>query len=107
MNSWKTLYNQTRGPAKYNRPTPTTLNTFANWVTKGAIVHTVSPTQVSRWARNWSQQFNPNSLTSCKNFLWWKYGKQTIKAVSWAKNGWFMIATSQTWNGKPFNWPRC
>ena len=106
MNSWRTLYNQTRGTASYQRPTPTTLNTFANWVNKGAIIHTVSPTQMNRWAKTWNKSFNPKNITSCKNFLWDKYGKTTIKAVSWAKNGWYMVATTPTYNGKPFCWPR-
>ena len=106
VDSWRTLYNQTRGTAKYNRPTPTTLNTFANWVNKGAILHTISPTKMARWAKTWNKKFNPTNLTSCKSFLYHKYGKTSIKAVNWAKNGYYMIATTPTYKGKPFTWPR-
>ena len=106
VDSWRTLYNQTRGPAKYNRPTTATLNNFANFVNKGAIIHTVSPAKMARWAKTWNKTFNPTNLTSCKNFLFHKYGKTTIKAVNWAKNGYFMIATTPTYKGKPFNWPQ-
>jgi hypothetical protein len=108
INSYKMLYNQTRGPAKYARPTPTILNNFANWVNKGAVIQTVSCTQVAKWARTTKYNFNtrnPN-LTTCKNVLWNKFGKNTIKAVARTKTGSFMVVTNPTWKGKPFTFPR-
>ena len=108
MNSYRTLYNQTRGPAKYDRPTPATLNTFANWVNKGAIIHTVTPTQVARWSKTTRKYFNTRTPTptSCKNVLWAKFGKNAIKAVARSKSGSFMVATTPTISGKPFNFPK-
>lgn len=108
INSYKTLYNQTRGPAKFTRPTPTILNNFANWINKGAIVHTVSCAQVAKWARTTKWNFNTRnpSTTACKNVLAWKFGKQTVKAVARTKSGSYMVATSPTWKGKPFAFPR-
>ena len=108
INSYKTLYNQTRGPAKYPRPTPTILNNFANWVNKGAVVQTVTCNQVAKWARTAKKNFNTRNptITACKNVLTSKFGKNTIKAVARAKNGWFMVVTSPTWKGKPFQFPR-
>ena len=108
INSYKTLYNQTRGPAKYTRPTPAILNTFANWINKGAVVQTVTRTQVAKWARNTKWNFSPSNpnTTACKNVLATKFGKQTIKAVARTKSGSFMVATSPTWKGKPFMFSR-
>ena len=108
INSYRTLCNQTRGPAKYGRPTPATLNTFANWVNKGAVIQTVSPAQVWRWARTTNKPFNPNTrnTTACKTVLFAKFGKNTIKAVARTKTGTFMVATSPTVNGRPFWFPK-
>ena len=108
INSYKTLYNQTRGPAKYTRPAPTILNNFANWINKGAVVQTVTRAQVAKWARTtkWNFSTHNPSATSCKNVLWTKFGKQTIKAVARTKSGSYMVATSPTWKGKPFMFPR-
>lgn len=109
IDSYKMLYAQTQGAAgKWDRPTPTTLNTMANWISKGAVIHNVSPTLIARWARACDVRFdtrNP-SLTACKNVLWAKYNKNVIKAVALSKNGTFMVATSPTWNGRAFSFPR-
>ena len=49
IQSYKTLCAQATGTTgAYNRPSPSTLNTFANWINKGAIVQTCSPQQVAR-----------------------------------------------------------
>ena len=108
ISSYKTLCDQTRGPAGAGRPTPTTLNSFANWINKGAIVQTVSKAQVSRWARTTNKSFNPYnpSPTACKNVLAAKFGRSTIKAVAKTKSGSFMVATTPTINGRSFCFPR-
>lgn len=108
ISSYKTLCDQTRGPAGAGRPTPTTLNSFANWINKGAIVQTVSKAQVSRWARATRKNFNPQnpSPTACKNVLAAKFGRSAIKAVAKTKSGSFMVATSPTVNGRSFCFPR-
>jgi len=105
--SFKTLVNQTQGPAKFGRPTPATLNSFANWINKGAIVQTCTPAQVARWARNTNCSFNPRSATTstCRTVLNAKFGKNCIKAVARTKNGQFMVCTSPTCNGRPFCFP--
>ncbi len=107
MNSYKMLYNQTKGPAKYTRPSPTTLNSFANWVGKGGIVHTVTAAQVARWAKVTRKNFNTRTPTptACKNVLYAKFGKTTIKAVARTKSGSFMVVTPQIVNGKSFWFP--
>jgi len=107
INSFKTLINQTFGPAKFGRPTPTLLNTFANWVNNGAIVQTVSATQVARWARLKNKSFNSRNptISSAKTVLSARFGKSTIKAVARAKNGSFLVATASTWQGRPFSFP--
>jgi hypothetical protein len=108
INSYRMLCNQTRGPAKFDRPSPTTLHTFANWVNKGAIVQTVRPAQVWRWAKTTGKHFNVNtpSTASCKNVLCAKFGKNTIKAVTRTKTGSFMVATTPTVNGRHFWFPK-
>ena len=108
INSYKTLYNQTWGNAKYDRPTTTILNNFANWVNKGAIVHTVSCAQIAKWARTTNTNFNTRNatITGCRNVLYNKFGKNTIKAVARTKTGSFMVATVPTWKGRPFTFPR-
>lgn len=107
IQSYKTLCAQTHGSGTYGCPSPTTLNSFANWINKGAIVQTVSPQQVARWARTANKNFNPNnpSPTVCKTVLWKKFGKTTIKAVARCKNGTFMVATTPTVNGRTFCFP--
>lgn len=108
INSFKTLYSQTKGPGKFACPSPMTLNSFTNWVNKGAVIQTCSPTQVARWAKSANKNFNtsdPNP-TSCKNILSAKFGKTTIKAVARTKTGSFMVATSPTCNGRSFSFPK-
>lgn len=108
ISSFKTLVNQAKGAGKFARPKPTTLNSFANWINKGAIIQTVSCAQIARWAKtcnkNWNSR-NPNPAT-CKNVLSAKFGKTTIKAVARTKSGSFMVATSPTCNGRNFSFPR-
>lgn len=108
ISSYKTLYNQTHGAAKYTRPTPQTLNTFASWINKGAIIQTCSATQVAKWARtgNWTFNTRQPTTTSCKDVLSKKFGKTTIKAVARTKTGSFMVVTSPTWKGKSFQFPK-
>ena len=108
INSFKTLYNQTWGTAKCPRPTATILNSFANWVNKGAIVHTVTCAQVAKWARTTNKNFNTKnaSISGCKTVLCSKFGKTTIKAVARTKSGSFMVATAASFKGKPFNFPQ-
>ncbi len=108
INSYRTLYNQTKGPARYDRPTPTTINSFANWIGKGANVHTVTKNQISRWAKMTQKNFNTRTPTpnSCKNVLSAKFGRNTIKAVARTKTGSFMVATTPVVNGKPFCFPK-
>ena len=108
MNSYKMLYNQTKGPAKHQRPSPTTLNTFANWIGKGAVIQTVSAAQVNRWAKTARKNFNTRTPTpnACKSVLCAKFGKTTIKAVARSKSGSFMVATAPTVKGKCFCFPK-
>ena len=108
INSYKTLYNQTRGPAKYSRPTPTVLNTFANWINKGAIIQTCTKAQVGRWARTTKKHFDPRNATPmhCKNVLGAKFGKSNIKAVACTKSGSFMVVTTPTVGGRTFWFPK-
>ncbi len=108
IQSYKTLCTQAQGTAAAGRPTPTTLNSFANWINKGAVIQTVSPQQIARWARATNKNFNPRnpSPTACKTVLCKKFGKSAIKAVARCKNGTFMVATPATVNGRTFNFPR-
>ncbi len=108
INSFRTLFNQTQGPAKCGRPSPTVLNTFAKWVNKGAIVQTVTASQVAKWAKSTNKNFNMRnpSPTACKNVLCAKFGKNAIKAVARTKTGSFMVAVAPTVGGKPFCLPK-
>ena len=105
IQSWRTVYNQTWGPAKFQRPSPTTLRTFTNWINKGANVYTVTPTQLNKWAGASSKNYDWTKPTQCKSFLTKKYGKTTIKAVARSKNGSYMVACTPP-KGKQFNFPR-
>ncbi|MEK6800244.1 MAG: hypothetical protein AABZ12_14895 [Planctomycetota bacterium] len=108
MNSYRTLCNQAKGPWNRNCPSPTTLNSFANWINKGAIIQCCTPAQVSRWARTTDKNFNArnSSPTACKTVLTAKFGKSTIKAVAKTRSGSFMVACSPTWkNGRSFCFP--
>lgn len=108
INSYRTLWNQAKGPAGSNSPTPTTLNSFCNWISKGNVVQTCTPAQVWRWAQNTNKNFNLKnpSPTACKTVLAAKFGKSCIKAVAWTKGGHFMVVTSPTVNGRTFCFPR-
>jgi len=108
IDSFKTLFNQTRGAATKNRPTTAILNTFANWVNKGAVVQTVSCAQIAKWARANNQNFSAQNPTptACKTVLARTFGKTTIKACARTKTGGFMVATSPTWKGKTFCFPK-
>jgi len=108
INSFKTLCNQVKGPARSGRPTTGTLNSFCNWINKGAIVQCCTKAQVSRWANSKNKTFNTKSAspTECKNILAAKFGKSTIKAVAKTKTGSFMVATSPTCKGKKFCFPK-
>lgn len=108
VQSFKMLMNQTTGAATRSRPTPTTLNSFANWINKGAVVQTCTKAQVSRWAKSTNKSWNNTiaSPTTCKNVLSAKFGKSTIKAVCCTKTGSFMVVTSPTCNGKKFCFPK-
>lgn len=108
VNSFRMLYKQTCGPAKHTRPSPATLNTFANWINKGAIVHNVTTAQISRWAKTTDKTFNTRKAgpTTCKNVLCAKFGKNTIKAVCRTKAGSYMVVTPATVSGKQFQFPK-
>lgn len=109
INSYRVIVGQTKGAAgRFPRPTPATLNSFANWVNKGAIIQTVSPTQVARWSKSTKFNFNTKnpSPTTCKNVLCAKYGKSAIKAVCRTANGSFLVATAPTVKGRAFHFAR-
>ncbi len=108
INSFKTLYSQTHGPAKFTRPSTAVLNNFANWINKGAIVQTCTSAQVSRWARTFNMNFSTRAATTtaCKNVLGKKFGKSTIKAVARTKSGSFMVVTAPTNKGRTFSFPK-
>lgn len=108
IQSYKTLCTQAQGSGSQNRPSPTTLNSFANWINKGAVIQTVSAQQVARWAHATNKSFNPRnpSPTTCKNILTKKFGKSAIKAVACTKTGQYMVATTPTVNGRSFTFPR-
>jgi hypothetical protein len=105
INSYRTLYNQTQNPqgGKYKSPSPATLNTFANWVNKGAVVHQVTASQINRWA---GTNRNCTTANAVKSVLWNKFGKTPIKAVCKAKSGNFLVAAMPTHKGKTFRFPR-
>lgn len=110
ITSFRTLFAQTKGTAKFGRPSPAILNSFANWINKGAIVQTVSCAQITRWgkaAATANKIFNAREITTntCKTVLFKKFGKSTIKAVARTKSGSFMVATSPTYKGRTFCFP--
>ncbi len=109
VQSFKTLITQTTGTSgRFTRPTPAVLNTFANWINKGAIVQTVSKAQVSRWAKSTNKNFNSRNCTptSCKTILCAKFGKSAIKAVARTKTGSFMVVTPPLVKGRNFCFPK-
>ena len=108
VNSFKTLIGQTKGPARCARPTPATLNTFANWINKGAIIQTCTTGQLNKWAKTTSKNFNIKTIspTTCRNILGAKFGKSSIKAVARTKSGSFMVVTAPVVAGKTFCFPK-
>ena len=102
INSYRTLYTQTQGMPGAGRPSPATLNTFGNWINKGAIIHTVSATQINRWSQSTKKC---TTAAYAKNVLWNKFGKAPIKAVCKSKAGSYIVATTPTYKGKNFKFP--
>lgn len=108
INSFRTLHAQTKGTAKFGRPSPAILNSFANWINKGAIIQTVSCAQIVRWGKTLNaKNFNSRAITtnSCKTVLCKKFGKAAIKAVARTKSGSFMVVTTPTLKGRTFCFP--
>ncbi len=110
IESYRCLVQQTAGgsSARFGRPSPATLNSFANLINKGMIVQTVSAAQVARWARSTHSNFKTRSASTsaCKNVLCKKFGRSAIKAVARTKSGSFMVATTPTVNGRSFSFPK-
>ncbi|MCA9250735.1 MAG: hypothetical protein KDA54_06340 [Phycisphaerales bacterium] len=107
-NFFKTLANQTTGPASSHRPSPSQLNSFSKWVEKGAVIQNVSQNQLNRWAGSASKSNTQKknwSVASAKTTLAKQFGKSSIKAVAYNKSGGFIVATSPTRNGKNFRFP--
>jgi len=103
INGYRMLTTQMTGPASVKRPTAATLNSFAKWIEKGAIVNKITPAQISRWTHT-NRKFS--SAASAKNALCNKWGKTVIKAVVCDKAGNFLVATNPTFKGKSFKFPR-
>jgi hypothetical protein len=96
MNFYKTLCAQTTSGAAKNRPTPAQLNSISKWIDKGAVLKSVTNTQLNRWAgtnRNWTPNAAKSTLAS-------KWGKSCVKAVAYNKSGGFIVATTSTQKGK-------
>ena len=102
VQSFKTLFEQTKGAASKTRPTPATLKSFTNWINKGANVYRVTNTQIKKWC---SPTRTCNTNASVKNALCGRFGKSTIKAVCSAKSGGYIVVTAPTWKGKSFKFP--
>lgn len=101
--SYRTLFNQAKGPAKFSRPAPATLASFANWIDKGAVVQRVSAAQCTRW----STTGRPcRTAAAAKAALTSKFGRTTIKAVLKDKSGGFLVATAPQYKGRKFTFPR-
>lgn len=103
-NFFKTLANQTTGSKSTKRPSPAQLNSFSKWIDKGAVIQSVSNTQLSRWAGS-TPKSKSWSVASAKSTLAKQFGKTSIKAVAYSKTGGFIVATSPTRNGKNFRFP--
>lgn len=101
IQSLRVLYSQTQGSGGY-KPAPGTLNTFANWINRGAVLHTVSPAQLTRWSNNHRPCTSP---TTAKTVLCQKFGRGPIKAVCKSKTGSFIVATAPTFKGRSFRFP--
>ncbi|UCG15195.1 MAG: hypothetical protein JSV19_07840 [Phycisphaerales bacterium] len=102
INSYQTLVKQSQGP-KSGGPTPSNLNYLAKWVDKGAVIQTVSNAQLQRWSHTNKTYTSP---TSVRTVLTKKFGKTPIKAICPGKGNNFIVATSPTWKGKMFKFPR-
>ncbi|MHC4089153.1 MAG: hypothetical protein ACYSVY_02550 [Planctomycetota bacterium] len=102
VNSFRTLWDQTKGAANRTRPTPATLKTFGNWINKGANIWCVTNSQINKWCKT-NQTYKTNAAV--KAVLCNKFGKNTIKAVCCAKSGGFIVATAPTCKGKNFKFP--
>ncbi len=101
INSYRCLFQQAQSSGHY-RPTPATINRFANLVNKGANIYCVSGSMIGRWTK-W-----PTPITSASTALRGlkrRFGT-AIKAVTPTGNGnSFLVATSGTFRGKPFKFP--
>ena len=101
INAYRTLYAQCNVTGPY-KPSPTTINKFANYVNKGYMLHKISGTQIAKWDKKHNPSWTITWATKC---LKAKYGA-AIKALFPTGNGrTYMVATSPTWKGKPFKFP--
>ncbi len=103
INGYRMLTTQMTGPASFKRPTAATLNSFAKWIEKGAIVNKITSAQICRWTHT-NKKFS--TAASVKSALGGKWGKTMIKAVVCDKAGNFLVATNPTFKGKSFKFPR-
>ncbi|MCH7720743.1 MAG: hypothetical protein IH988_07100 [Planctomycetes bacterium] len=103
ITGYRMLTSQMTGPASFKRPTAATLNSFAKWIDKGAIVNKITSAQICKWT-NTNKKFA--SAATVKNVLCGKWGKTMIKAVVCDKAGNFLVATNPTFKGKSFKFPR-
>lgn len=98
INALRQLKSQAEGKATQNRPSPATISRFANVVNSGGVIRKASTAAIQRTAgRNQQCKTAGAAFKALKS----KYGA-TIKAVTPAKNGGWLIAASSTWKGKPF-----
>ena len=102
VQSYRTLCEQTKGAGGKNRPTPSTLKSFANWINKGANICKVTNAQINRWCK---PNTTVKSPAACKTVLCSRFGKTAIKAVTCGKTG-FIVACAPTVNGKNFKFPK-
>jgi hypothetical protein len=98
INALRQLKSQAEGKGAQGRPSPATISRFANVVNSGGVIRKASTAAIQRTAgRNRQCRTAGAAFKALKS----KYGA-TIKAVSPAKNGGWLIAASSTWKGKPF-----
>ncbi len=97
IRSFQALKSQTSG-AGSARPTPATLQKFANVVNKGGIIRQASTPAIQRASGG---KKSCNTASSAYKALRSKYGA-AIKAVAPAKGGKWLIAAAPTWKGRPF-----
>lgn len=103
ISSYRTLYNEMQGTAGKGRPPAATLNTFGNWINKGAVIQKVSAAQINRWSNT---DRKCTTSTAARNVLYHKFGKAPIKAVCKTKSGAYIVATAPMYRGKNFKFPR-